>query len=162
MLFIPSLNQVANYTTMFFLLSYIVVNLACFLLSVTGAPNFRPSWRLYGWGTAVIGSIICAGAMFYMNPVGAAVSVALFMALFIYVMFRGPAVNWGDISQALIYHQVRKFLLRLDPRRSHVKYWRYVASVCALGLPTADPRDPPTQTASAPARQESGLGAQPH
>ena len=32
--------------------------------------------------------------------------VAVMVILFIYLLLRGPATPWGDVSQALIYHQV--------------------------------------------------------
>ena len=31
---------------------------------------------------------------------------AVMVILFIYLLLRGPATPWGDVSQALIYHQV--------------------------------------------------------
>ena len=31
---------------------------------------------------------------------------AVMVLIFVYLLIRGPATPWGDVSQALIYHQV--------------------------------------------------------
>ena len=42
---IASLDSIAGIITSFFLLTYSIVNWTCFFLSITGAPNFRPTWK---------------------------------------------------------------------------------------------------------------------
>ena len=46
-LFLGKLNAIAPFVTMFFLVSYMVVNLACLALKVAAAPNFRPTFQIY-------------------------------------------------------------------------------------------------------------------
>jgi potassium/chloride transporter 9 len=53
-----------------------------------------------------------------------AVALILLFAIFVFIWLRHPATNWGDVSQALMYHQVRKYLLRLDETAEHAKFWR--------------------------------------
>lgn len=103
-------------------MTFLVTNLACFLLKIGSAPNFRPSFHFFNWQTAALGAIVCATTMFVVDGVYASACVALLMVLFLLIHYTAPPKPWGDVSQSLIYHQVRKYLLRL--RQEHVKFWR--------------------------------------
>ena len=54
-LFLGKLNTIAPFVTMFFLVSYMVVNIACFALKVAAAPNFRPTFQIYARYTCKTG-----------------------------------------------------------------------------------------------------------
>ncbi|CAB3989377.1 solute carrier family 12 member 9-like [Paramuricea clavata] len=123
-IFVSKVNTLAPIVSMFFLLSYGVTNLACFVLKVSSAPNFRPTFPYYSKLTALIGMLSCFAIMIAVNALYAFVSVAIMIILFLVIVYRAPITPWGDVTQAVIYHQVRKYLLRLDPRQIHVKYWR--------------------------------------
>ncbi|KAE8452439.1 hypothetical protein EG329_000341 [Mollisiaceae sp. DMI_Dod_QoI] len=116
------LNQIASFTTMTYLMTFLVMNLACFLLKIGSAPNFRPSFHFFNWQTALTGTIISAVAMFFVDGLYATGCVGILIAIFLVIHYTSPPKSWGDVSQNLIYHQVRKYLLRL--RQEHVKFWR--------------------------------------
>ena len=98
------------------------MNLACFLLKIGSAPNFRPAFKFFSWQTAFAGSILSAFAMFFIDETYATTAVCLLVLLFLAIHYLSPPKHWGDVSQNLIYHQVRKYLLRLRPE--HIKFWR--------------------------------------
>ena len=104
-----SLNLIAQITSVFFLLSYFAINLACLLLTLTSAPNFRPSFRYFSGKTTSFGMVGCMTMMFVINPLYSAITIIMCLTLVIALHFRQPPVRWGSISQALIFHQVRNF-----------------------------------------------------
>lgn len=68
--------------------------------------------------------LFAAGAMYFTDAFAATACLVLAIFLFIVIHYSSPPKSWGDFSRNLHYHIVRKYLLRLDERKGHVKYWR--------------------------------------
>lgn len=116
------INRIASFITMTYLMTFLATNLACFLLKIGSAPNFRPSFHYFNWQTAAAGALISGASMFFVDGIYATGCVVILIVLFLLIHYTSPPKSWGDVSQSLIYHQVRKYLLRL--RQEHVKFWR--------------------------------------
>ncbi|KAF3920696.1 hypothetical protein ABW21_db0209388 [Orbilia brochopaga] len=64
---LANINQIASVVTMTYLLTFLAINLACFLLKISAAPNFRPSFSYFRWWTAFIGTVISVATMFFVD-----------------------------------------------------------------------------------------------
>eukprot|EP01084_Bolivina_argentea_P108181 193329_1 len=124
LIFVGGINTIAPISTSFFCLSYATVNLCCFLLSISGTPNFRPSFKYYSWHISLFGTISNLGVMFFVDYRFGIAAFIIEIGIFIYLIYRQPENIWGDVTQSIIFHQVRKYLLRLDSRKAHSKTWR--------------------------------------
>jgi hypothetical protein len=138
LLFIGDLDLIAPILTMFFLLTYCLTNVATLVHRISGHPNFRPQFRFFTWHTALVGALICAATMFFLDWRYTLIAVLLVILLCLLIVQqnkKNAGRNWGDVSQSLIFHQVRKYLLRLDTDGAHVKFWRPQFMVLTQGGP---------------------------
>ena len=124
------LDTIAPIITMFFLLTYGTVNLACFYESITHNPSFRPTFRLNHWSIALLGALGCLGVMFLINAIWAFVAMALAGLLYFLIARAEILVKWGDLRSGLAYQRARNALLRLETEHYHPKNWR--PSILAL------------------------------
>ncbi|ORZ30905.1 amino acid permease-domain-containing protein [Catenaria anguillulae PL171] len=114
MLVASDINTIAPFYSQTNLMCYAILNLACLLLRLAGAPNFRPRFRYFGRVTASLGMAFALAAMFIVDVTYAAACILVSASLFASVHYFGEPKAWGDVGQALMYHQVRRLLLKLD------------------------------------------------
>ena len=114
------------FATQVFLANFLALNLSTFLSSATGIASFRPVYGFFNTATALGGALVCLVVMFYVSPLTSA-GVLTFMIVVLVVTdtYIDPTkVFWGDASQPLVFYVVRKWLLRLDERKEHIRHWR--------------------------------------
>ncbi|XP_034027050.1 solute carrier family 12 member 2-like [Thalassophryne amazonica] len=135
---IGELNIIAPIISNFFLASYALINFSVFHASLANSPGWRPSFKYYNMWVSLVGAILCCVVMFVINWWAALVTLLIILALYIYVSYKKPDVNWGSSTQALIYNQALTHCLNLTGIEDHVKNFRPQCLVLA-GYPNARP-----------------------
>jgi len=119
-----NLDTIAPVITMFFMLTYGTLNLACFYEAYSRNPSFRPTFRYYNWASGLIGFLSCMGVMLLINSLWALISISCMAGVFGMVKRAGFVARWGDVSSGVALERARKALLALEDERYHPKNWR--------------------------------------
>ncbi|XP_046375241.1 solute carrier family 12 member 4-like isoform X2 [Haliotis rufescens] len=121
---IASLDYVAPIITMFFLMCYGFVNMACAMLTLLRTPNWRPRFRFYHWTLSLVGLTLCITLMFISSWYYALTAIALACCIYKYIEYKGAEKEWGDGIRGLAMSAARYSLLRLQEGPPHTKNWR--------------------------------------
>ncbi|KAL3859055.1 hypothetical protein ACJMK2_009291 [Sinanodonta woodiana] len=121
---IASLDIVAPIITMFFLMCYGFVNMACALQTLLRTPNWRPRFRFYHWTLSLVGLALCITLMFISSWYYALGAIALAGCIYKYIEYKGAEKEWGDGIRGLAMSAARFALLRLQQGPPHTKNWR--------------------------------------
>jgi len=121
---IGDVDQIAPLLSMFFLMCYGFVNLACALQTLLKTPNWRPRFRYYHWSLSVLGVILCLATMFMSSWYFALLAMGIAGVIYKYIEYRGAEKEWGDGLRGLALSAARFSLLRLEEGPPHTKNWR--------------------------------------
>ncbi|XP_061521820.1 solute carrier family 12 member 7 isoform X2 [Phycodurus eques] len=121
---IASLDAVAPILSMFFLMCYLFVNLACAVQTLLRTPNWRPRFKYYHWALSFLGMSLCLALMFISSWYYAIVAMAIAGCIYKYIEYRGAEKEWGDGIRGLSLNAARFALIRLEEAPPHTKNWR--------------------------------------
>ncbi|XP_033506753.2 solute carrier family 12 member 7-like isoform X4 [Epinephelus lanceolatus] len=121
---IASLDAVAPILSMFFLMCYLFVNLACAVQTLLRTPNWRPRFKFYHWTLSFLGMSLCLSLMFISSWYYALVAMLIAGCIYKYIEYRGAVKEWGDGIRGLSLNAARYALIRLEEAPLHTKNWR--------------------------------------
>lgn len=118
------LNLIATIVSMFFLISYGLLNYATFYEARAASPSFRPRFRFYDSRLSLLGSLACLGVILAIDLTAGLVAMAVLFAIYQYLKRTAGPARWADSRRSYSLQQVRKYLLAADAEAQHPRDWR--------------------------------------
>jgi hypothetical protein len=120
------LNMIAPLVTMFFLVSYGLLNYATYYEANARSPSFRPRFRFYHKWISLGGCLVCAGMMLAIDPTAGAIAIAVLLAIYHYVGRTILHARWADSTRSAQFQRIRQSLYAMNETAVHDRDWRPV------------------------------------
>jgi amino acid transporter len=118
------LNLIAPVVSMFFLISYGLLNYATFYEARAASPSFRPRFRWFDPRFSFLGWLACFGAMLAIDLAAGAVGIAVLFAIYQYLKRTAGPARWADSSRSYHLQRVREHLVAAAAEQEHPRDWR--------------------------------------
>ncbi len=117
------LNAIAPILSMFFLLSYGLLNLSAGLEGLIESPSWRPKFRV-NYGLSLLGSAGCFAVMLMLNAGATIISVLVTALIYYLVKRRRLNAHWIDMRYGILTLLVRFAVHRLNRLKPDERTWR--------------------------------------
>ena len=119
---VNKLDLIAPVLSMFFLTTYLVLNVAAAIEGFLESPSFRPTFKVH-WSLSLLGAIGCLGVMFLINAIATAVAAVIVLAIYFWLQQREIRATWGDVRRGLWMALISKGIFQVD-HQDDPKNWR--------------------------------------
>jgi len=121
---IGNLNLVARVVSMFFLVSYGLLNYATYFEARSASPSFRPRIKWFDLRLSLLGWVVCLGTMMAIDLSAGLFAVAVLFAVFQYLKRTAGPDRWADSNRSYHLQKVREHLMAAAGEPEHPRYWR--------------------------------------
>ena len=119
-----SVNVIAPVVSMFFLISYGLINYATYFEARSASPSFRPRFRLFRPWASLAGAVLCGAAMVLINPIAGLAAILALFGIYQYLRSRDIAERWVDASQSHHFQRAVESIRAMDNELEHPRNWR--------------------------------------
>jgi len=119
-----NLNLIAPVVSMFFLVSYGLLNYATFFETRTGSAAFRPRFRFFDGRLSLLGALACFGVMLAIDMAAGLVAITVLLSIYQYLKRTAGPARWADGKRSYHLQRVREHLLAAAVEPEHPRDWR--------------------------------------
>ena len=119
-----NLNVIAPIVSMFFLISYGLLNYATYYETRAASPFFRPRFKWYDGRLSLLGGLSCLGVMLAIDISAGLISTAVLFSIYQYLRRTSGPARWADGKRSYHLQQVRDHLLAAAAEPEHPRDWR--------------------------------------
>lgn len=119
-----NLNAIAGVVSMFFLISYGLLNYATYYETRAASPSFRPRFKFFHKHVSLLGALACLGVMVAIHWTTGLLSVAILFAVYQYLKRTAGPARWADSTRSYLFQRIREQLFELDAGVEHPRDWR--------------------------------------
>ena len=119
---VGKLDIIAPILSMFFLTTYMVLNIAAGIESFLHSPSFRPVFRIH-WSLSLLGAIGCLAVMFLINAIATVFSAVIVLLIYLWLKRRKLQTTWGDTRRGMWMSLLRAGIYQVG-RKTDPKNWR--------------------------------------
>lgn len=119
---VGDLNLIAPVLSMFFLTTYLVLNVSAAIEGFLQSPSYRPSFRVH-WSLSLLGAIGCLGVMFLINALATVCAAVIVLGIYLWLQRRELETTWGDVRRGMWMALISQGIFQVE-EQDDTKNWR--------------------------------------